>query len=73
MESAVVIAYRVLTEGWLLPVSICEMRLADTPISRARPRRLMPRAVRACRMRAPTGGTTAGDTNGSFRRNVHRH
>ncbi|GHH36128.1 hypothetical protein GCM10018775_11750 [Streptomyces umbrinus] len=68
-----VIAYSVLTEGWLLPVSIWEIRLAETPISRARPRRLIPRAVRACRMRAPTGGTTTGDTDGSFRRYVHTH
>src|SRR5690348_11666447 len=61
-DSAVVMAYSVLTDGWLLPVSIWETRLAETPISRARERRLTPLARRACRMRAPTGGTAAGDT-----------
>jgi hypothetical protein len=53
-----VIAYSVLTEGCALPVSICEIMLADTPTSRARARRLRSRASRSARMRSPSGGTS---------------
>jgi hypothetical protein len=62
MPSAVVIAYRVLTDGLLFSVSIWEISDADTPISRASPRTLMSRRRRSARSRAPMGGTPGDPT-----------
>ncbi len=58
IPSEEVIAYKVLTDGWLFPVSICEIMLADTPTSRARARRLMPSLTRSSRRRWPSHGTS---------------
>ena len=54
MPSTDVIAYSVLTDGRLFPVSICEIMLAETPTSRARLRRLIPRRIRSARSRTPS-------------------
>ena len=53
-----------LTDGWTLPVSICEIRLADTPTLRASSRRLMPYASLVDRSRLPR--TSAGLPSGVF-------
>ena len=55
-ELADTIAYSVRTDGWILPVSICETRLGETSRRRASSRRLMPLAKRRSRSCAPTSG-----------------
>ncbi len=47
------IAYSVDTDGWVLPISTWEMRLAETPSAWATERRLSPRSRRAARSLAP--------------------
>src|SRR5262249_54448401 len=64
--SAFVIAYSVLTDGWLFAVSIWEIMLAETPTSRARPRRLIPRLSRSSRIRGPSHGTSDAAIPTSF-------
>ena len=65
MPSAVVIAYRVLTDGLLFSVSIWEIRLAETPISRARPRALTPFRIRSSRIRSRESAMWAGRSKGT--------
>jgi hypothetical protein len=55
-SSSVAIAYRVLTDGLARPVSICEIRLAETPSRPASSRRLSRLAKRAARSRSPICG-----------------
>src|SRR5690606_14495735 len=47
------IEYRVLPDGWTLPVSTWESRLGEMPASDAVAPRLIPRSARAARMRSP--------------------
>ena len=58
------IAYSVLTDGWLLPVSIWEIMLADTPDVAGQARRLTPR-------RSALGADPLPESAGSRRARGH--